>query len=600
MASNTKVENPTLWTGPLGAEAETSQLPDTVDPALSGQASHKKLFPYLTELPEAQGGVPPRRTEFNTLFKELGDHIYFMQQGGFYQYDPTVTYKRDAIVQYQSNLYVSKAGDNKGNTPSSAGARDYWELLVKVTSINGIKPDAQGNVELDLNLENYSELAADNEFTGVNTFEQVNLNELPLYTADQVLDPTSLPDNAFITAGAARELIYMIGGGGGGGEGSELVQAVKITSPRADTKGNTVLMEFAGEAYDNAFEKDLRDYREWQYTKVEDADWRDATRFTSNTDGFALNYASRLKPNTTYKVRARDVSQRNRYGSWGLTVMFTTGEDVGIMTPGILSISGPDTMNVPQNPQIQGSVFSTTSGRDTHYATQWEIRRLDNFEVVYDSGETRNSLTILNVPRQLNGVSVLQENTSYEVRVRYKGATYGWSGWGSATFTTAPRFTYVQTPSVSVEGNGDNVPEDPYFNTSAFNLITTVGDKDTHVSTSWVVVDTDSIVVWQSENDQSNLRTVHMPKGFLEPLHQYTVRVQYKGRQFQSDWGEARFMTAAEFAHIDKPTLTVSGAPDNVPETATLTGSAFTVQPQGRDSSLTTLICLPCFIAALI
>ena len=583
MASNTKVENPTLWTRPLGEEAETSQLPDTVDPALSGQASRNRLFPYLTELPEAQGGTPPRRTEFNALFKELGDNIYFMQQGGFYQYDPTVTYKRDAIVQYQSNLYVSKAGDNKGNTPNSENGRNYWELLVKVTSINGIKPDAQGNVELDLNLENYSELAADNEFTGVNTFEQVNLNELPLYTADQVLDPTSLPDNAFITVGAVRELIYMIGGGGGGGEGSNLIRPVKITSPRADTKGNTVLMEFAGEAYSNAFEEDLRNYREWQYTKVEDADWRGATSFRSNTDGFALNYASRLEPNTAYKVRARDVSKWNTYGPWGLTVMFTTGEDVGIMTPGILSISGPDTMNVPQNPQIQGSIFSTTSGRDTHYATQWEIRRLDNFEVVYDSGETRNSLTVLNVPRMLNGVSVLQENTSYEVRVRYKGAAYGWSDWGAATFTTAPRFTYVQTPSVSVEGNGDNVPEDPYFNTSAFNLITTVGDKDTHVSTSWVVVDTDDVVVWQSENDQSNLRTVHMPKGFLEPLHQYTVRVQYKGRQFQSDWGEARFMTAAEFAHIDKPTLTVSGAPDNVPETATLTGSAFTVQPQGRD-----------------
>ena len=584
MASNTTVENPTLWTKQLGSKAEIAALPDTVDTSLSAEASFEYLFPYLTELSTDQGGVPPRRTDFNALFKLLGDNIYFLQQGGFYQYDPTVTYKRHAIVQYQGALYVSTQGSNKANTPGSENGRNFWEPLVKVSSINGILPDHQGNVELELGLDAFAKQDGDNDFTGRNSFEQAQFGELPTYEGSAAIDPNSLADNTFAPIGAIRELIYMIGGGsGGGGEGSSLVRPVTITSPRADTKGNPVLMEFAGEAYANAFEQDARSYREWQYTTTDDTDWRNAKSFKANADGFALNYASRLAPNTSYKVRARDVSQWNTYGNWSLNVMFTTGEDVGINTPGILSISGPDTMNVPQNPQIQASVFSTTSGRDTHYATQWQIRRLDNFEVVYDSGETRNSLTILNVPRELNGKSVLEENTSYEVSVRYKGATYGWSDWGSATFTTAPRFTYVQTPSVSVEGNGDNTPEDPYFNTSAFKVESTVGDKDTHVSTTWVVNNTDNIVVWQSENDQTNLRTIHMPKGFLEPMSQYTVRVQYKGRQFQSDWGEAKFMTAAEFAHIAKPTLSVSGAPDNVPEQAVLTASAFTVQPQGRD-----------------
>ena len=578
MASNTTVENPRLWSSPLGSKAEVASLPESVDTSLSAEASHQYLFPYLTERPVEQGGYPPRRTDFNALFKMLGDHIYFLQQGGHYQYDATVSYKRYAVVQYQGAMYVSKSGDNKNHTPSSEEGRDYWEPLVSLKTVNGIAPDTDGNVDLDLGLDQYAALSGNNEFSGTNTFDQLKFNELPTYEGDGALDPNSIPDNAFAPMSAIRELIYMIGGGGGGGEGSNLVRPVTITSPRADTKGNPVLMEFAGESYANAFEQDARSYREWQYTTTDDTDWRNAKTFKANADGFALNYASRLAPNTSYKVRARDVSTWNTYGPWSLNVLFTTGEDVGILTPGILSISGPDTMNVPENPQIQGSVFSTTSGRDTHYATQWQIRRLDNFEVVYDSGEQRANLTILNVAR-----GILEENTSYEVSVRYKGATYGWSDYGTATFTTAPRFTYVQTPSVAVEGNGDNVPEDPYFNSSVFRVESDVGDRDTHVSTTWVVSNTDDVVVWQSENDKTNLRTIHMPKGFLEPLSQYTVRVQYKGRQFQSDWGEARFMTAADFAHIATPVLTVAGAPDNVPETATLTGSAFTVQPQGRD-----------------
>ena len=117
MSSNSKLVNPKIWPSPLGCKAETADLPETVDTAVSAEASHEYLFPHKTELSEENGGCPPGRTEFNALLKTLGDNIYFMQRGGVYQYDATVSYPRHAVIQYQGVPYQSLKGDNRGNTP---------------------------------------------------------------------------------------------------------------------------------------------------------------------------------------------------------------------------------------------------------------------------------------------------------------------------------------------------------------------------------------------------------------------------------------------------------------------------------------------------
>ena len=576
MASNTKIENPTMWEQPLGYNAEVSDLPSTVPTATSAEASFEYLFPHLTEKKEEDGGFPPQRTQFNALFKMLGENIFFLQQGGTYQYEASISYKRNALIMYNGVLYVSEQAANQGHTPGTAAAQGYWRELVRVNSINGIEPDANGNIELDLSA--LANLNNDNDFTGDTSFSgKVTFTGLPSLKSSTAVDVSSIQDEEIPTMGVVREYIGSIGGGGGSAGGS-FVRAVKVTSPVNGSKRNSVLMEFAGEPYHNAFEEDERAYREFQFTLQDDTNWKNATVNKVNSDGLNLTYINKLQPHQAYKLRVRDVSQWNTLGDWSTNVLFTTGEDVGVATPSVNSIDGHP-MNVTEAPRVQASAFSTTDGSDTHFASQWVIRRIDNHEIVFDSKEDRNNLTTILIPR-----GTLEENTAYELTLRYKGTAFGWSAYGNTNFTTAARFTYVATPSVSVENDGINVPEDPVFNTSLFNLVTTTGAKDTHMATSWLVTDLDGQTIWHKDNDKDNLRTIKMPRAYLQEGIRYIVKVKYFGRTYESDWGETEFITAARFTHVATPTLNVTGAPDNVPDRPTLTATAFTLSPPGRDS----------------
>ena len=570
MASQTKITNPPLWKGPLGSKAEISQLKDTVDTATSGEASREYLFPHLTEQSEANGGVPPKRTDFNALFKMLGDHSYFLQQGGFYQYDAGVTYKRYAIVQHEGVLYQSLKGENKGNDPATV--KDFWGLVDKLTSINGVTPDENGNVDIDLDA--FAKKSEANEFTAENTFkEATNFEKLPLYTGDDNLDIDAIPGEAVIT----KDLMQIAISRGNGGGQAQLIKVIQITKPVHGEKKNDVLMEFVGAPYESAYDNETRAYREVQIAKVTDAEWKQPIIKKGDWDSFTLTYDERLQPNVEYKLRARDVSTWGTLGNWSQTVIFTTDEDVGVNSPSIISITGgfPSATEVPK---VTASVFTTNDGADEHAASQWVLSTVDGRQL-WDSGEDEVNLTSVTIPR-----GNLQVSSNYEIKVRYKGRTYGWSDWGRANFTTAATFTYIRTPSITVENEPNNVLEDPILNANEFEVVTDVGEQDEHVSTSWRIETLDGDTVWEKLQDPKNLRSAKVPHGHLKPNTQYRVKCKYFGKIYESAWGVKEVTTGAEFSRIAMPELTVTGAPDNIPDTPTLKGTAFTILPTNRDT----------------
>ena len=581
MAITDRIKNPPLTTVQIGVDADKNVLPERIDDSESAQASLAQGFPMLTELTPSQGGTPPSRKDMNALFAELGTHSYFLQQGGEYQWDATISYLKDAVVWHHSTPYISLQGDNLGNEPQLTDS-EYWRRVVRVTSINGQEPDGAGNIEL----ENYATRGEDNTFTAANTFELkatfaggLETQVLPVYIGEnRTLE--SVEDNEFPTMKHVYEAISQAGGGGDTGS---LIMPVEVLSPIDNSNNNTVLMEFVGGTYQHAYDEELRAYREVQYTKVSDTDWKEAASWQSNADSFTLTFEEKLEPFTQYKLRARDRSIWNRIGPWSQVVQFTTGETVMVEQPHIISISGESTEQVIEVPTVVASEFSTNDGYDTHYSTDWQIETLHTdgtpTEVVYQSLNDRAHLTSITIPR-----GHLKESTAYTIKVRYKGTTYGYSDWGHSNFATADRFTYVETPSITIEGNGANTPEDPRIKGSAFKVISNVGEEDTHRCTSWVVNNLDNDTVWSSIDDPENLTSIQLPKGVLQVGTTYTVRCQYKGNTFISSWGSKEFTTAEEFAHVAMPTLNVTGAPDNVPETATLSGSEFQVIPTGRDT----------------
>ena len=128
---------PQKWASTLGSLSDTVTLPDE-DLQF---ASFKKLFPALTQVPLSEGGVAPQRTDFNTLFKLLGDNIFYIQQGGVFSYSDTADYERGAFVKYNNELYLCIQDNSSSNKHAPTDA-EYWKKVATEgfvnTSINNL------------------------------------------------------------------------------------------------------------------------------------------------------------------------------------------------------------------------------------------------------------------------------------------------------------------------------------------------------------------------------------------------------------------------------------------------------------------------------
>lgn len=107
----------------------------------SGRASFQKGFPQETSTPIAQGGVPPKRQDFNAMGYIPMSHNFFAQNGGCYTFDSEVAnaiggYPKGAILWVWANNVPSypvvsmKNGnaDNFVETPSYINGTSWKKL----------------------------------------------------------------------------------------------------------------------------------------------------------------------------------------------------------------------------------------------------------------------------------------------------------------------------------------------------------------------------------------------------------------------------------------------------------------------------------------
>lgn len=222
----------------------------------------------------------------------------------------------------------------------------------------------------------------------------------------------------------------------------------------------------------------------------------------------------------------------------------------------------------------EGVIISTT-----FTAGPYRTAYPENLRTARQFQATRTSWDQCDLDLEVNADSCdpstnLMANSDYSWRCRDK-SSYGITGpWSEvATFTTGGELS-VNQPVVSVEGGNEGVGEVPTFTGSAF--LVSQG-SDTHEMSSWEVYKGDA-VVWSSSNNTANLTSITMPKGILAESTAYSVRVRYKGREYNwSTWSvKVSFTTAAQFDHVATPTVTCSDTVTAVTETPTFTGSAFT------------------------
>ena len=162
---------PQKWTSTLGSQSDTVTLPDE-DLQF---ASFKKLFPALTQVPLSEGGVAPQRTDFNTLFKLLGDNIFYIQQGGVFSYSDTADYERGAFVKYNNELYLCIQDNSSLNIHAPTDA-EYWLRVALNNDLANYLPLAGGNITGNLTVQNKN-VATEDFVNNLNIFRKNDGND---------------------------------------------------------------------------------------------------------------------------------------------------------------------------------------------------------------------------------------------------------------------------------------------------------------------------------------------------------------------------------------------------------------------------------------
>lgn len=161
------MEQPKLWKTTLGSGAEYNEIPDTND-VTKGYASVLNLFPEINGKPLSKGGIPPRRKDFNGLFKMVGDHLYYLQNGGQYQWANTQNYGADAIIMHNKVLYqalLASGPDSEAGPVEPGLNEEFWKELIPIEDIADAKEIADNALEtataakttIDQHLEDLSE-----------------------------------------------------------------------------------------------------------------------------------------------------------------------------------------------------------------------------------------------------------------------------------------------------------------------------------------------------------------------------------------------------------------------------------------------------------
>lgn len=139
---------PVKWGEVLGYNADYNQLPE--DATLT--ASFSRLFPEITQIPLEVGGTPPKRMDLNAIFKLIGENVFYYQNGGVFEYNDNFHYEVGNVIRFNNKIFLCIRENSKNNkhAPNDTG---YWSQITTndilrnyVKSVNGITPDANGNV----------------------------------------------------------------------------------------------------------------------------------------------------------------------------------------------------------------------------------------------------------------------------------------------------------------------------------------------------------------------------------------------------------------------------------------------------------------------
>ena len=118
-------QQPSLMKIPFAQNGAKATIPETTTSL--GVASLSQGFPTETQLPLADGGVPPRRIDVNGALYMLSTFAMYQQTGGKFTWSSELDYDVPCIIYYNSNLWwCVQANGLSTNIVEPGTNRAYW------------------------------------------------------------------------------------------------------------------------------------------------------------------------------------------------------------------------------------------------------------------------------------------------------------------------------------------------------------------------------------------------------------------------------------------------------------------------------------------
>ena len=118
-------QQPSLMKIPFAKNGAKATIPETTTSL--GVASLSQGFPTETQLPIADGGVPPRRIDVNGALYMLSTFAMYQQTGGKFTWSSELDYDVPCIIYHNSNLWwCVQANGLSTNIVEPGTNRAYW------------------------------------------------------------------------------------------------------------------------------------------------------------------------------------------------------------------------------------------------------------------------------------------------------------------------------------------------------------------------------------------------------------------------------------------------------------------------------------------
>lgn len=179
---------PTKIPRPFADSGDKNSIPDSSGSI--GFASWQEGFPAITSEPFAQGGVAPKRADFNGVFNALSAATVWNQQGGVYAYDNTTDYEVGNVVLYNGNIYKCITANGPSSAVKAPSDTTVWDAIA---TASGFLPLSGGTLSGDLKFSQsgaYIQKTTDSGTMAIYSGSAINKGgELVLYGKDHGSQP---------------------------------------------------------------------------------------------------------------------------------------------------------------------------------------------------------------------------------------------------------------------------------------------------------------------------------------------------------------------------------------------------------------------------